>query len=81
MSDSGLWFFSGLAWMAAFGLILLFGVWLVVRVARMAWGGPGAGRGSGGTGRDEALDILRARFARGEISQVEFEECRRLLGS
>jgi drug/metabolite transporter (DMT)-like permease len=30
-------------------------------------------------GRDEALNILRARFARGEINPAEFEERRRLL--
>jgi hypothetical protein len=36
--------------------------------------------GSAGTSRDEALDILLARFTRGEISLAEFEERRRLLG-
>ena len=72
---------SRLAWVAAFAGILLFVVWLVVRVARIAWGGPGAGGRSDGSDRDEPLDILRARFARGEISQSEFEERRRLLGS
>ena len=39
-------------------------VWLLVRE-------PGAERP-----RDDALDILRARFARGEISQEEFERAR-----
>jgi putative membrane protein len=33
-----------------------------------------------GHGRDgDALEILRARFARGEINQAEYEERRRLL--
>jgi uncharacterized membrane protein len=31
-------------------------------------------------GRD-ALDILRERYARGEITQVEYEERRRFLGA
>lgn len=78
--ESAAFGFSSLAWMAAFLCVALFLVWLVVRVARFAWRGPGGNGGSAGTGRDEALDILRARFARGEISQAEFEERRRLLG-
>ncbi len=30
--------------------------------------------------RDESKTILRQRFARGEISQAEFEEAQRILG-
>jgi len=29
---------------------------------------------------DDAAEILKARFARGEISQAEYEQARRLLG-
>jgi uncharacterized membrane protein len=47
-------------------------IWLIVEVIR------------GGTGRrdryDPAADALRYRFARGEITQVEFEAGMRALG-
>jgi putative membrane protein len=45
-------------------------VWSVVRVT----GQPQGPRS------DVSLDILRQRFARGEISQAEFEEAKRVLG-
>lgn len=45
-------------------------VWSVVRVT-----------GQSQTSRSDAsLEILRERFARGEISQSEFEEAKRILG-
>lgn len=46
-----------LVWIAA----LLLMVWLIVR------------RPEGVTTTEDALSILRARFARGEISETEFE--------
>jgi len=55
-------------WMGAWVLALVVLVWLLVREPR---------RG----GRDVALDALRSRFARGEISRDEFEAARRLLES
>lgn len=45
-------------------------VWSVVRVT----GQPHGPRS------DTSLDILRERFARGEISQTEFEDAKRVLG-
>lgn len=45
-------------------------VWSVVRVTGQ----------SQGPRSDTSLDILRERFARGEISQAEFEEAKRVLG-
>jgi uncharacterized membrane protein len=55
-------------WMGVWVLALVAMVWLLVREPR---------RGR----RDEALDILRSRLARGEISRDEFEAARRLLES
>lgn len=45
-------------------------VWSVVRVTGQ----------SQGPRSDASLDILRERFARGEISQAEFEDAKRVLG-
>jgi uncharacterized membrane protein len=55
-------------WMGAWIVALAVLVWILVREPRRS-------------GRDEALDTLRARFARGEISRDEFEAARRLLES
>ena len=55
-------------WMGAWILALVVLVWFLVREPRR-------------NGRDEALDTLRSRFARGEISRDEFEAARRLLES
>lgn len=55
-------------WMGAWVLAIVAMVWLLVREPRRS-------------GRDEALDTLRSRLARGEISRDEFEKARRLLES
>ena len=53
-------------WMGAWVVVLTVLVWVLVREPRRS-------------GRDEALDILRARLAKGEISSDEFEHARQLL--
>ena len=55
-------------WMGAWVLILVFMTWLLVREPRRAT-------------RDDAMESLRGRLARGEISQEEFERAKRLLES
>mgnify|MGYP003674007161 CR=1 FL=1 len=74
MWNGGGWFFLGPLMMILFlaGLVAL--VILAVRWA----GGDGMGRPQA-PGRTP-LDILRERFARGEIEREEFEERRRALG-
>ena len=77
MGCDGSWFGSGPIMMLIW-LGLLVGI--VVLLAR-AFGGPARGA----TGRqahsaNTALDILRERFARGEIDRAEFEDKRRVLG-
>jgi uncharacterized membrane protein len=55
-------------WMGAWAVVLVLAVWLLVREPH----------------RDEhadALETLRGRLARGEISPDEFERARRLLES
>ena len=74
MWGGGGWFFLGPLMMILFlaGIVAL-----VVLAVRWA-GGEGMGR-SQASGR-APLDILRERFARGEIDRDEFEERRRALG-
>jgi uncharacterized membrane protein len=58
--------FEGWLWMAAWALVLALLVWIVVREPRHS-------------SREDALETLRARLARGEITADEFERARRLL--
>jgi putative membrane protein len=64
---SGLWMIVG---MLVVAVVVLIGVWLIVRSSRDA-------RSSG----SRALDILRERFARGEITKDEFEAASKTLGT
>ncbi len=57
---------DGWLWMGTWILVLTVLVWLLVREPKRS-------------DRDDAMDILRARLARGEITQDEFEHARRLL--
>ncbi len=64
-------------WLVIFvGLIVLV-AYIVVRVLRSTWREPQPSSPP----RDSAMDVLRERYARGEIDAAEFEERRRLLGS
>ncbi len=72
MWDGGGWMFFGTLMMIVFIAAIVVVVVLMVR-----WlGGTGHGAAPGRT----ALDILKERFARGEIDKDEFEERRRALG-
>ena len=78
---------GGWAWMMIFGplMMILFVAAVVVLVAfALRWL---TGHGPHGTGHAPAappartpLDILKERFARGEIDKAEYEERRRVLG-
>lgn len=59
---------EGWLWMGVWVLVLVVTVWLLVREPRRY-------------GRDDPLDTLRSRLARGEISREEFEAALRLLES
>jgi putative membrane protein len=59
---------EGWIWMGAWILVLTALVWFLVREPRRPE-------------RDEALEILRARLARGEITTEEFEHARQVLGT
>lgn len=58
---------GGFVWMGVWIVALLVMVWFITR-------SPDADRRM-----QEPLEILRARFARGDISQAEFEQARRVL--
>ena len=58
--------FEGWLWMGAWILVLGVLVWCLVREPRR-------------TEHEDALEILRARLARGEITSDEFEHARQLL--
>jgi putative membrane protein len=60
--------FEGWLWMGAWILVLVVLVWLLVHEPRRP-------------PRDDAMEILKARLARGEITDDEFEHARRLLES
>ena len=65
----------GVVTMAFWVLVIVGEVLLIVWMVRQLQGGsmPRAG------GDDRALSILRERFARGEITQEQFDEMRRTL--
>jgi putative membrane protein len=75
MMGGGMW--SWLAWIALFFVILAAIAIVSIFVARSLWK---RGDGSRSTRRDGALEILKERYARGEIDRDEFEERRQLLG-
>ena len=59
--------FGGWIWMGVWIVALLFMVWFITRSP------------DSHPATEQPLDILRTRFARGEISQAEFEQARRVL--
>lgn len=61
---------GGWLWMVLAAVLLVVIVWAVVSAI------PGRDRRP----VDDAAQILKARFARGEISNEEYEQARRLLG-
>ncbi len=76
MWNGGLWIFVGPLMMIVFIAVVVAVVVLMVR-----WlGGPGHGPASHPSPGRTPLDILKERFARGEIDKEDFEERRRLLG-
>ncbi len=69
------WFFGPIM------MIVFIAVAVVVVVLLVRWlGGPGIGGAPYHPPGKTPLDILKERFARGEIDKEEFEERRRALG-
>lgn len=69
----GGWGYNPIGWILAlvFWVLIIGGVvWLVVWLARSAGGTPRS---------DSAIEILRARYARGEITKEQFDEMKKNL--
>lgn len=74
MMDGGMW--SWLAWIVLFLVVVAAIVIASIFVTRALWK---RGDGAPSSRRDAALDILKERYARGEIDRDEYEERRRTL--
>ena len=72
------WMGSRLGLFAA-GHLLWWVVGVVALIALLRWAIQRGGQGNAAA-PDSALDLLRERFARGEIDEAEFEARRRTLG-
>ncbi len=70
---------GGWLWMIG-GLVLVIGI-VVLVVWAIGGSNRAADRRTAGGSRPEPIDILRERFARGEITEAEFEQAKRILGS
>lgn len=66
--------------MWSFGGGLMMVLWWLVPIAIAVGVAAYISRRSGHRTKDEALEILRERFARGEIGSEEFQEAKRHLG-
>ncbi|OIQ89002.1 hypothetical protein GALL_291250 [mine drainage metagenome] len=69
---------GGWGWMG-FGMLgmLLFWVFLIIGIVALVKGTWGSGASAGRHQERTALDILRERYARGEIEKEEFEQKKR----
>jgi putative membrane protein len=70
----------GHGWGMGFGMLLFWGLLIfgLVALGRYVWG---SGTGAGRDGDKSALDLLKERYARGEIEREEFEQKKRDLKS
>ena len=70
---AGMWIFP----MIMFAVIMIFGFLFAMRWGcRSPWSGPGRHHGAGGES-ESALDILKKRYAKGEIAKDEFERMKK----
>ena len=66
----------GMGWMHMIFMIVFWGLVIVTLVFLIKWlaGAPRGGSQPSGSGKSNALDILKERYARGEIDKTEFDE-------
>ncbi len=70
--------YDGFGAMGAFGWLWMVLVWVVV-VGLVVWGVSALFGGRASGNEADALEILRKRYARGEIGQAEYERAKRAL--
>lgn len=75
MMDGAGWA-MGLGWL----WMILVPVVVVAIVVALVWAVGSAADGRRGSATEDAAQILKARFARGEITQAEYEQARQVLG-
>jgi len=67
---------SGMGWWMAFG-----GLWMVIfwggLIALIVWGITRLSRRNGYAPKREPMEVVKERYARGEISREEFEQLKR----
>ena len=76
----GGWGIGGMIMMIFFWAVIIVGAVLIIRYFTTGHGGVSSGQGAGSIapGRDP-LEILRERYAKGEIDTEEFEQRKRTL--
>ncbi len=60
-------------------MLLFWGGLIALVVLAVRWLGGGSGEATAATSRKSALEVLRERFARGDIEKDEFEDRKQLL--
>jgi putative membrane protein len=73
MDGSGMGWFGGIFMIIFWVLVIVGLIFLIKWLIQSTKGDSGSGR----SGSSKALDILRERYARGEINKEEFEEKKR----
>lgn len=71
--------FGGMGAWGGFGMVLAALLWVGL-LALMVWGLVRLGNSRTSPGEQSAREILRRRYARGEISATEYEQATRALG-
>ena len=76
----GLWMIGGLLFLIALIVVVVWVVNTLMRGERGDRGDRGSRGWTGDASRPTPTEILRERFARGEITEEQFEQARKVLG-
>jgi len=71
--------YGDFGWMGGFGWLWMVLIWAVV-IALVVWGARSVFGSRGSTGEPTPLEILRRRYAAGEMTAAEFEQAKETLG-